>query len=80
MAVLLNSEIQACVIRPRFGVLTWHRLDHLRRSIEDLDPHSVQPLASAERLLLLGVQIAERRPEIDLYLVAQIPIGSWPAR
>jgi arginine decarboxylase len=74
VAVLLNSEIQACVIRPRFGVVSRHRLDHLRRFMEDFDPHSVQPLASAERMLLLGAQIAERRPEIDLYLVAQISI------
>ncbi len=74
VAVLLNSEIQACVIRPGFGVLARHRLDHLRRFIEDFDPDAVQRLAAPERMLLLGSQIAERRPEIDLYLVAQISI------
>ena len=74
VAVLLNSEIQACVIRPGFGVVSQHRLDDLRRFIEDFDPHAVQPLASAERMMLLGKQIAERRPEIELYLVAQISI------
>jgi Orn/Lys/Arg decarboxylase, major domain len=74
LAVLLNSEIQACVIRPGFGVVSHHRLDDLRRFIEDFDPQVVQPLPSAERMLLLGRQIAERRPEIDLYLVAQVSI------
>ena len=74
VAVLLNSEIQACVIRPGFGVVSQHRLDDLRRFIEDFDPHTVQPLPSAERMMLLGKQIAERRPEIELYLVAQISI------
>ncbi len=74
VAVLLNSEIQACVIRPGFGVVSPHRLDDLRRFIEDFDPQTVQPLPSAERMLLLGQQIAERRPEIELYLVAQISI------
>jgi arginine decarboxylase len=68
LAVLLNSEIQACVIRPGFGVVSHHRLDDLRRFIEDFDPQVVQPLPSAERMLLLRKQIAERRPEIDLYL------------
>jgi arginine decarboxylase len=74
LAVLLNSEIQACVIRPGFGVVSQHRLADLRRFIEDFDPQVVQPLPSAERMLLLGARIAERRPEIDLYLVAQISI------
>ena len=74
VAVLLNSEIQACVIRPGFGVVSQHRLDDLRRFIEDFDPYTVQPLPSSERMLLLGQQIAERRPEIELYLVAQISI------
>ncbi len=74
LAVLLNSEIQACVIRPGFGVVSHYRLDDLRRFIEDFDPQVVQPLPSAERMLLLGKQIAERRPEIDLYLVAQVSI------
>ena len=74
LAVLLNSEIQACVIRPGFGVVSHHRLDDLRRFIEDFNPQVVQPLPSAERMLLLGRQIAERRPEIDLYLVAQVSI------
>jgi arginine decarboxylase len=74
LAVLLNSEIQACVIRPGFGVVSHHRLDDLRRFIDDFDPQVVQPLPSAERMLLLGKQIAEHRPEIDLYLVAQVSI------
>jgi arginine decarboxylase len=74
LAVLLNSEIQACVIRPGFGVVSHHRLDDLRRFIGDFDPQVVQPLPSAGRMLLLGKQIAERRPEIDLYLVAQVSI------
>jgi arginine decarboxylase len=74
LAVLLNSEIQACVIRPGFRVVSQHPLDELRRFIEDFNPQVVQPLPSADRMLLLGKQIAERRPEIDLYLVAQVSI------
>ncbi len=74
VAVLLNSEIQACVIRGGFGVASGQRLDDLRRFVEDFDPADVYPLASARRMLLLGARIAERRPEIDLYLVGQVSI------
>jgi arginine decarboxylase len=73
VAVLLNSEIQACVIRPGFAVQSQHRLDQLRL-VEDFDAATVYPLSSAQRMLLLGARIAERRPELDLYLVAQISI------
>jgi arginine decarboxylase len=74
VAVLLNSEIQACIIRPGFGVVSRHRLDHLRRFLGEFDSHAAQPLTSSERMLMLGAQIAERRPEIDLYLIAQVSI------
>jgi arginine decarboxylase len=74
VAVLLNTEIQACVIRNGFGVVSQQRLDDLRRFIEEFDPADVYPLPSAERMLLLGTRIAERRPEIDLYLVGQVSI------
>jgi hypothetical protein len=42
--------------------------------IENVDLAAVQPLSTDERMLQLGEQIAERRPEVDLYLVAQVTI------
>ena len=74
VAVLLNSEVQACVIRPGFTVTSPHSLADMARFIENVDLLAVQPLSTDERMLQLGEQIAERRPEVDLYLVAQVSI------
>ena len=74
VAVLLNSEVQACVIRPGFAVTSPHSLADMARFIENVDLLAVQPLSTDERMLQLGEQIAERRPEVDLYLVAQVSI------
>ena len=74
VAVLLDSEVQACIIRPGFAVTSQHNLADMARFIEDVDLAAVQPLSTDERMLQLGEQIAERRPEVDLYLVAQVSI------
>ena len=74
VAVLLNSEVQACIIRPGFAVTSQHNLADMARFIENVDLAAVQPLSTDERMLQLGEQIAERRPEVDLYLVAQVSI------
>ena len=74
VAVLLNSEVQACIIRPGFAVTSPHNLADMARFIENVDLAAVQPLSTDERMLQLGEQIAERRPEVDLYLVAQVSI------
>jgi hypothetical protein len=72
VAVLLNSEVQACIIRPGFAVTSQHNLADMAQFIENVDLAAVQPLSTDERMLQLGEQIAERRPEVDLYLVAQV--------
>jgi arginine decarboxylase len=74
VAILLNSDIQACVIRPGLAVSSPHRLDDLRHFVEGIDELDGEALPASERMLLLGEQIAERRPEVDLYLVAQVSI------
>ena len=74
VAVLLNSEVQACIIRPGFAVTSPHNLADMARFIENVDLAAVQPLSTDERMLQLGEQIAELRPEVDLYLVAQVSI------
>ena len=74
VAVLVNSQIQACIIRPGFAVTSPNRLGDFRRFIEGVELPAVQRLSAEQRTLLLGEQIAQRRPEIDLYLVAQVSI------
>jgi arginine decarboxylase len=74
VAVLLNAHIQACVIRPGLAVSSPHRLDDLRTFLEHIDVPGGEQCTSNERMLLLGEQISQRRPELDLYLVAQVSI------
>ena len=59
VAVLLNSEIQACVIRPRFGVVSRHITRPPCVALLRTSTHTpCNGLASAERMLLLGAEIA----------------------
>jgi arginine decarboxylase len=74
VAVLLNSDLQACVIRPGLAGSSPHRLDDLRHFLESSGGLGGETQSASERMLLLGERIAERRPEMDLYLVAQVSI------
>ncbi len=75
IAVLLNPDIQACVLRPGF---TNHSgqptgtdlLQFLARHLED-DLEALRPI---DRILRLAERIAELRPELDVYLVAGVAI------
>jgi len=74
VAVLLNSDLQACVIRPGLAGSSPHRLDDLRHFLESIGGLGGETQSASERMLLLGERIADRRPEMDLYLVAQVSI------
>jgi arginine decarboxylase len=80
VAVLLNSEIQACVIRPGLAVSSPYHLEDLRHFLEPIDDFAGKRLSANERMLLLGEQIAVRRPEVDLYLVAKVAIEQIAGR
>ncbi|WP_346763463.1 hypothetical protein [Arthrobacter sp. PAMC25564] len=75
IAVLLNPDIQACVLRPGF---TNHSgqptgtdlLQFLARHLED-DLEALRPI---DRILRLAERIAGLRPELDVYLVAGVAI------
>ncbi|UVJ41483.1 ornithine decarboxylase [Arthrobacter sp. CJ23] len=74
VAVLLNPDIQACVIRPGFTTHTRQQLSRdlgafLKGFVRDPAPH--RPM---DRILLLAEKLGELRPELDLYLVAGVSI------
>ena len=62
------------MIRPGLAVSSSHRLDDLRHFLESIGDLGDETQSANERMLLLGRRIAERRPEMDLYLVAQVSI------
>ncbi|RAX50618.1 ornithine decarboxylase [Arthrobacter sp. AQ5-05] len=75
IAVLLNPTIQACILRPGFGVAARHRPDDdLRRYLDNfLDP-AIASHPPKARILALADKLKELRPELDLYLVADVSI------
>jgi arginine decarboxylase len=80
VAVLLNSEIQACVVRSGLAVSSAYDLTDLRHFLESVHDFGGEQLTANERMLLLGEQIAERRPEVDLYLVAKLSLEQIAGR
>ena len=74
VAVLLNPDIQACVLRPGFVARSRQRLSRdLRGFLEGFVCGEV-PGRPMDRILMLAEKLGELRPELDLYLVAGVSI------
>ncbi|MGW9413750.1 aminotransferase class I/II-fold pyridoxal phosphate-dependent enzyme [Arthrobacter cupressi] len=74
VAVLLNPDIQACVLRPGFVARSRQRLSRdLRGFLEGFTGGGV-PARPMDRILVLAEKLGELRPELDLYLVAGVSI------
>nr|WP_243752869.1 beta-eliminating lyase-related protein [Leucobacter ruminantium] len=77
-AVLTNTKILACVVRPGFSDRTRQPLSRELQETIELARHSARnhpassrsSLASVQRVLGLADTLASLRPELDLYLVA----------
>lgn len=75
VAVLLNPDIQACIIRPGFCTASRHPLGlDLRKFLAAFAGEDLDPLRPIQRILMLADKLAELRPELDLYLVAGVAI------
>ena len=75
VAVLLNPDIQACIIRPGFNTSSRHPLGpDLRKFLAAFAGEDLDPLRPIQRILILADKLAELRPELDLYLVAGVRI------
>ena len=74
VAMRLNANIQACVIRRRFAHAALHDLTNLAdfadtTLADDLADHSPD-----ERAQILAPRLAQIRPEVDLYLMTDIAV------
>jgi arginine decarboxylase len=74
VAVQLNFRVQACVVRPEFGLFSHFDLHRIRHLLPKLDEEGIEQLTLIERVRLLGEGIGELRPEVDLYLVGHASI------
>ena len=70
------AQLRPAGLRHTVGpaVSSAHRLDDLRHFFESIGDLGSEPQSANERMLLLGKRIADRRPEMDLYLVAKVSI------
>ena len=74
VAVQLNFNLQACVIRPEFALGSHVDLRRIRHFLPRLGQEGVEALTLIDRLRLLGERIGGLRPELDLYLVGHASI------
>ncbi|MGW8764089.1 aminotransferase class I/II-fold pyridoxal phosphate-dependent enzyme [Streptomyces sp. NPDC055815] len=77
---LVNSGLQAVVIRDRFTDRSRHDLSVVRRFFDETADHSGTPGDSGERIRALGDRLLALRPELDLYLVSERAVESTAGR
>ncbi|MEE2570314.1 aminotransferase class I/II-fold pyridoxal phosphate-dependent enzyme [Pseudarthrobacter sp. J64] len=75
VAVLLNPDIQAVVLRPGFGIKASRPLgSDLRRFVAGHLEEDLERLRPIDRILRLAERLAGLRPELDMYLVAGVAV------
>ncbi|MDQ0213191.1 arginine decarboxylase [Arthrobacter bambusae] len=74
VAILLNPDIQACVLRPGFVPNSRQRFSRDVRSFLDRFTGKSLPQRPLDRILSLAEKLGQLRPELDLYLVAGVGI------
>lgn len=75
VAVLLNPTIQACIIRPGFTLSATHALGaDLQEYLRAYTAQNLAEFTAKARILHLADVIKKLRPELDLYLVADVSI------
>ncbi|MBB6405949.1 aminotransferase class I/II-fold pyridoxal phosphate-dependent enzyme [Arthrobacter sp. AZCC_0090] len=74
VAILLNPDIQACVLRPGFVLNSKQRLSRDVRSFLGGFLGNSLPQRPLDRILSLAEKLGQLRPELDLYLVAGVGI------
>lgn len=79
IATLVNFNLQAVVIRHGFPFRSVYHNDMLRRFLDGMD-EGIEQMPESERGPLLGRQIAQLRPELDLYLVTDVNVEDIAAR
>jgi arginine decarboxylase len=76
IAVLLNPDIQSCLVRYSFPFQSESRfklLDEVHELLH-IDPGEIATLMPTERSLRLGTAMKSLRPELDMFLVTDAPV------
>lgn len=75
IAVLFNHNIQSVVIRYSFPFRSKHHLEALQRIVDNLDRRGMENATDRERSMALSAMIKKLRPELDLFMVTDAPVG-----
>ncbi|WP_284753248.1 aminotransferase class I/II-fold pyridoxal phosphate-dependent enzyme [Arthrobacter sp. efr-133-R2A-120] len=75
VALLLNRDIQACILRPGFDITSKLPLGRdLRKFLAGHVSDRLEGMRPIGRIIDLAERISELRPELDVYLVAGVSI------
>jgi arginine decarboxylase len=74
IAARLNANLQACVIRRRFGDAAAHDLSALTHFADRTIASDLAGQTPDERAQILARRLARLRPELDLYLMTEIAV------
>ncbi|MCB1758759.1 MAG: aminotransferase class I/II-fold pyridoxal phosphate-dependent enzyme [Gammaproteobacteria bacterium] len=79
-AVLLNPNIQACILRSGFRYESKRELAVFRRYLEEVCNIDVDNATSTDISVTLGRVICQLRPELDLYLITNMAVETYAAQ
>ena len=76
IAVLFNPTIQAVFLRYNYAFASTNKTPELQRYLDLLDAEDIPVSFGLDRSVALGGALKRLRPELDLYLVTDAPLGS----
>jgi len=79
-AVLINPNIQACIIRSGFRFHSKRNFKLFDRYLADMQKIDLENMTSTDLSMILGNIIKNLRPELDLYLVSNMAVEAYAAR
>ncbi|MCP5406765.1 MAG: aminotransferase class I/II-fold pyridoxal phosphate-dependent enzyme [Chromatiaceae bacterium] len=79
-AVLVNPNIQACILRSGFRYKSKRELGLFQRYLSNISNIDLENLTSTDLSVVLGRVLAELRPELDLYLITNMAVETYAAQ
>ncbi len=76
IAVLVNFDIQACIVEPRFALRSSLDLGRVRHLFAGIDERALESREIGEAIRDVGDRIASLRPELDLYVLGHARLES----
>jgi len=79
-AVLVNPNIQACILRSGFRYKSKRELGLFQRYLSNVSDIDLETVTSTDLSVILGRIINDLRPELDLYLITNMAVETYAAQ